>query len=42
MDGEAVYPEQAYELELLGFEQVYEGAHIFSKTFSSHWRVFAG
>jgi hypothetical protein len=29
MDGEAVYPEQAYELEFLGFEQVYEGAHIF-------------
>jgi hypothetical protein len=33
MDGEAVYPEQAYELELLGFEQVYEGAHIFLENF---------
>jgi hypothetical protein len=33
VDGEAVYPEQAYELELLGFEQVYEGAHIFLDNF---------
>jgi len=33
IDGEAVYPEQAYELELLGFEQVYEGAYVFLENF---------
>lgn len=33
MDGESVYPEQNYELELLGFEQVYEGAHLFAGHF---------
>jgi len=33
MDGESVYPEQAYELELIGFEQVYEGARLFLDNF---------
>jgi len=33
IDGESVYPEQAYELELIGFEQVYEGAYIFLNNF---------
>jgi len=33
MDGESVYPNQAYELELTGFEQVYEGAYLFSEHF---------
>ena len=33
IDGEAVYPEQAYELELTGFEQVYEGAYVFLNNF---------
>jgi hypothetical protein len=29
MDGECVYPEQAYELELAGFDQVMDGAMVF-------------
>lgn len=29
MDGEGVYLDQAYELELVGFEQVYEGSQVF-------------
>jgi hypothetical protein len=33
VDGESVYPEQAYDLELVGFEQVYEGAELFAEHF---------
>jgi len=33
MDGECVYPNQAYELELTGFEQVYDGARLFAEHF---------
>ena len=33
MDGECVYPQQSYELELVGFEQVYEGASLFFQNF---------
>jgi DNA polymerase II small subunit/DNA polymerase delta subunit B len=42
MDGEAVYPEQAYELDFSGSNRSMKALTYFSRIFSSHWRVFAG